>query len=270
MRSEREREGLTLMQHSAGMGRVMWITPDRVFYFGLLGAASMRSFGAICIYVAVDSEVRISVDDGVWRSSRVAVIQPHTDHRVACDSRHIAVIHVEPETVDLEALPALLRGMGSIDECDDFRVRVLRCHDAITRNDQCRGAPVVGFDEFLFGTVLAPRRVDPRIAHVLDSIRRDPASKVPAQDCAVQVHLSLSRFLHLFKSEVGTSFRSFRAWKRARSLLHYVVDQGVTLTDVALGAGYPDSTHFSHSIRQVYGLRPKDIFAGSRDLRVIG
>ena len=49
-----------------------------------------------------------------------------------------------------------------------------------------------------------------------------------------------------------------------------MVDQSTTLTDVALGAGYPDSTHFSHSIRQVYGLKPKDIFAGSRKLRVIG
>ena len=40
------------------------------------------------------------------------------------------------------------------------------------------------------------------------------------------------------------------------------------LTDVALIAGYPDSSHFSHSIRQVYGLKPKAIFAGSRNLAV--
>ena len=38
---------------------------------------------------------------------------------------------------------------------------------------------------------------------------------------------------------------------------------------VALDIGYPDSTHFSHSIRQTFGLKPRDIFAGSRKLRII-
>ena len=53
-------------------------------------------------------------------------------------------------------------------------------------------------------------------------MRDDPAQLTTAQDCAAQVGLSFSRFLHLFKAEVGTPFRSFRTWKRARSLLHYV------------------------------------------------
>ena len=85
------------------------------------------------------------------------------------------------------------------------------------------------------------------------------------RECAASVHLSFSRFLHLFKQETGMAFRAFRAWKRARSLLRYV-RQTATLTDIALEAGYPDSTHFSHSIRQVYGLKPSDILAGSRRL----
>ncbi|HWV08043.1 MAG TPA: hypothetical protein VN156_00780, partial [Pseudomonas sp.] len=61
----------------------------------------------------------------------------------------------------------------------------------------------------------------------------------------------------------------FRTWRRARSLLHYV-DRSHNLAQVALDIGYPDSTHFSHSIRQTYGLKPRDIFAGSRKLRLLG
>jgi AraC-like DNA-binding protein len=63
------------------------------------------------------------------------------------------------------------------------------------------------------------------------------------------------------------TFRCFRAWKRARSFLAYV--KLPNLTDVALTIGYPDSTHFSHSIRNVYGLTPKDIRAGSRRLAIV-
>ena len=205
-----------------------------------------------------------------WLPGHVAVVQPYVSHRVACDARQIAVIHVEPESVDCASLPPMLRQASGPLVAEAFRARVLRCHDALIRNGLQADAPMFNFDELVFGGALAARTVDPRIARVLDRIRNDPSSQALAQDCAEQVHLSFSRFLHLFKSEVGASFRSFRSWKRARSLLHYVVDQRTTLTDVALGAGYPDSTHFSHSIRQVYGLKPKDIFAGSRKLRVIG
>jgi methylphosphotriester-DNA--protein-cysteine methyltransferase len=67
---------------------------------------------------------------------------------------------------------------------------------------------------------------------------------------------------------VGAPFRSFRTWKRARNVLHHVVRHDANLLDVALDAGYPDSTHFSHSIRQIYGLKPSDMFAGSRRLSV--
>jgi AraC-like DNA-binding protein len=114
---------------------------------------------------------------------------------------------------------------------------------------------------------LAPRLIDARIRQVVDGIKRDPSAPMSAQDCARSVHLSFSRFLHLFKQEVGVPFRSFRSWKRARSLLHHV-NRDANLAHVALDTGYPDSTHFSHSIRQVYGLKPSDIFAGSRRLAI--
>jgi AraC-like DNA-binding protein len=48
------------------------------------------------------------------------------------------------------------------------------------------------------------------------------------------------------------------------------VNQDSNLAYIALETGYADSTHFSHSIRHVYGLKPKDIFAGSRRLAVYG
>jgi len=125
------------------------------------------------------------------------------------------------------------------------------------------------FDQALFGQPLAPRQIDARIAQVLQGMRDDPAQLTTAQDCAARVGLSFSRFLHLFKAEVGTPFRSLRTWKRARSL-QVRSTRDTNLVHVALDTGYPDSTHFSHSIRQVYGLKPRDLFAGSRQLIVLG
>ena len=250
--------------------RVMWICPDRVFYAGLLGKPSTRSYGAVMAYVAFDGPVHISIDGGEWASGDVAIVQPYTSHRIACDVRHIVALMIEPESVDMALLPDWLRLNQGVVQAEDVRGRVLSAHQALVRNGQQTDARMLDFDELIFGGHLHKRSLDPRIGCVLERIRSDPSTQAMAQDCADQVHLSFSRFLHLFKSEVGAPFRSFRTWKRARSLLHYVMDQRSTLTDVALEAGYPDSTHFSHSIRQVYGLKPKDIFAGLRKLRVIG
>ena len=125
------------------------------------------------------------------------------------------------------------------------------------------------FDTVLFGEPLPARVLAPRVATVLEAIKRAPQSAISGEQCAASVHLSFSRFLHLFKQETGVAFRVYRSWRRARNLLQYVTHEA-NLTQVALDTGYPDSTHFSHSIRRIYGLKPSEIFAGSRRLQVIG
>lgn len=122
-------------------------------------------------------------------------------------------------------------------------------------------------DRLVFGQALTARTPDPRIADVVLRIRTDPALAWLAADAALHCGLSTSRFMHVFKAEVGVGWRAFRAWKRARALLA-CVHTGENLTQLALSLGYPDGTHFSHAIRQITGLRPSDIIAGSRDLSV--
>jgi hypothetical protein len=49
--------------------RLMWVTPDRLFYAGLLGAPSMHAKGALLVYVALDGPLRIRTGTGPWRSA---------------------------------------------------------------------------------------------------------------------------------------------------------------------------------------------------------
>lgn len=246
--------------------RLMWITPDRVFYVGLLGAPSVRTMGAVMAYVALEGSIRISIDDGEWQTTHLAVVPPYVPHRVIADSRTIHALKLEAETVDLNALPAPMSGRGAVD-APWFVERVRRCQRELCEHGRDADLKSLDFDTMFFDQPIAPRRIDRRIETVIDTIKRDPSAPSGADECAEAVHLSFSRFLHLFKQEVGVPFRSFRTWKRARSLLHYV-NRDSNLAHVALDTGYPDSTHFSHSIRQVYGLKPKDIFAGSRRLAI--
>jgi len=123
------------------------------------------------------------------------------------------------------------------------------------------------FDLLCLGEALPQRELDARVARAIVQIGKFSGEPVTAASCAAEAGLSPSRFLHLFKEETGISFRSFRAWKRARHLLHFA-NQDINLAHLAQDIGYPDSTHFSHSIRRFYGLKPRAIFSGSRDLAI--
>ena len=261
--------------------RVMWLNNDRVFYAGLLGQVSQRSLGGWGVYVAVGAPLRLSLSGEAstgaatpWISTELAVLPPNTPHQVACDDRLICSLLIEPETVDEAALPAWLLQRNGLLPADTAAAaamvqRVRAAHARLRTQGAAIDLNTAGFDELFFGQRLAQRRVDARIARVLDLIRTDPAQAYTAQQGATAAGLSFSRFLHLFKAEAGMPFRSLRSWKRARSLLHHVT-RDAHLVHVALDTGYPDSTHFSHSIRQVYGLKPRDLFAGSRQLTVLG
>jgi transcriptional regulator GlxA family with amidase domain len=145
--------------------------------------------------------------------------------------------------------------------------RIRAAHSGAQLNAD-RGFTSAEFDEIFIGWKMSQRSLDPRIAAVIERFQAHPSANISGQEYASGVRLSLSRFLHLFKNETGINFRTYRAWKRARNILHHVnVERN--LAHFALDAGYPDSTHFSHSLRRIYGLQPSAIFSGSRRLQII-
>ncbi|MCL1961435.1 MAG: AraC family transcriptional regulator [Desulfovibrionaceae bacterium] len=249
--------------------RVMWINADRVLYVGLLGEPSVRCLGALSIYLSLHQPHRIRVGEGAWEQTCMSVVPPHVPHRIVATERMICNMSIEPETVDTQALPGYLRTVrGAVPAhgiTQDMRGALVRVLDGGLDGFSC----TADFDRAFFGAALPARVMDRRVRAVIERIKNDPNGHISGQECADAAHLSVSRFLHLFKSEAGSSFRSFRSWQRARCLLYHVKREA-SLVNIALDAGYPDSTHFSHSIRQFYGLTPKSIFAGSRNLTLYG
>ena len=245
--------------------RLMWITTQRVFYAGLLGAAAERALGGHGVYVSpTGAPLRIRIGGGAWQGGELLVVPPQVPHEVTTDHRLVFNLLIESESVDPSRLPPFLQHCGPV-EAPAFVQRVREVHGRLLAASGSGCFEGLDFDPLFFDRPLVPRSLDARIRAVVDRINADPAAQTSAEECAAAVKLSFSRFLHLFKQETGVTFRAFRAWKRARSLLRHV-RQTATLTDIALDTGYPDSTHFSHSIRQVYGLKPSDILAGSRRL----
>ena len=246
-------------------GRLMLISPERVFYAGLLGKPRKRSSGGYNIYTAMHGQLRIT--EG--RSELVgeaALVRPYTPHSVESEHPCIICLVIEPETVEPGAMQKLSgRVCGAA--ASEVTQRIRAAYENLRQQERRAGFSTQQLDRLFFGELLPDRNIDRRIRWAAAQLNDFSGSKMSGADCAASVGLSPSRFLHLFKEQTGVSFRAFRAWKRARHLLHFVNEE-TNLAHLAQDIGYPDSTHFSHSIRRFYGLQPRAIFSGSRDLAI--
>jgi len=246
-------------------GHLMLISPERVFYAGLLGRPRKRTSGGYNIYAAMRGGLTIT--EGTSELvGELAVVPPYVPHSVESEHPCIICLVIEPETVEPSAMEDLSARIAGTDT-PDIAQRIRAAYETLRLQQGRRGFTTGEFDGLCFGEALPGRRLDQRIKRSAARLNDFCASKLTAADCAASAGLSPSRFLHLFKEQTGVSFRAFRAWKRARHLLHFA-NQNINMAHLAQDIGYPDSTHFSHSIRRFYGLKPRAIFLGSRDLAI--
>jgi AraC-like DNA-binding protein len=255
-------------------------TPDRVFCRGPLGQPSLRRFAAAACYIALGGELTWVLpqagegDDLPQGHGPALWVAPGVEHQIAVDQGAVLCYSIEPEFHDLAAWSAhhAQRFMNR-EGCSASALASLGSwgpSDQASGNappDRTPSALDAALDRLVLGATLPVRALDDRIAQVLDVVRADVACAWQVADAARHCQLSSSRFMHLFKAEVGVGWRAFRAWKRARGLLT-TAQHDESLTQLALTLGYPDASHFSHAIRQTTGLRPSDILSGGRRLGV--
>lgn len=251
--------------------KVMFFGRNRVFYHGLIGRVDrQRLNGAFTIYAAQGSVLCFSVGSGSRRFAPIAAVPPHTPHMVRSTEDRVSVILIEPESVADAELDALRARIEDPERGTELWWRIGDALSALRAGDFPAGMAAEAFDRTVLGQALSPRDLDPRIGHALALFETsDLGDALTVDDIARAVRLSASRFLRLFKEQTGLRFRSYRMWRRARAFLPHAANAG-NLAHLALELGYPDSTHFSHSIRRVYGLKPRSILEGSQRLQVIG
>ncbi|MFM2100031.1 MAG: hypothetical protein RLZZ366_1570, partial [Pseudomonadota bacterium] len=221
-----------------------------------------RIFGALAVYVSRDCPIKLTLEGEAPRMVEFAIIPPHTRHSAITEDGHITKVLIETETVDVAETMKFLSVGGARRNTIATHMRAGFVRLPQVLDDE------VNVDALFFGSALPVRSLDPRIARVVAHINRNIGEKLSGQDCAVLAGLSFSRFIHLFRAETGSTFRGYQAWRHARNFMPFV-NGSYNLVDVAMQLGYADAPHFSRSIRQYYGITPKQISAVSRKLRVV-
>ena len=92
---------------------------------------------------------------------------------------------------------------------------------------------------------------------VIRFIKNAETTNFNMEQAAENIHLSPSRFAHLFKKETGITFRKFlRHNKLVKSL--YAMYKNHNLTEASFFGGFADQPHFTRTFKNAFGIKPSE------------
>lgn len=253
---------------------VLW--SGRAVYVGMGQSFTLHHHYAtqICISLGAPLQVRTRAS-GPYTEQQSFIVGPNREHQVESTGVPIFVLWSEARALadlarrlsatsasELPALPPcllsvllpiLLASFGQVP--DEQAGRALLSH-VLTQ---------------LLGPSLPDEGpADPRIATARSLVTPQflVEQSQPIMSLATCVHLSPSRFRHLWRREMGMSVQSYLRWQRLWAALRKVAC-GASLTEAAHAAGFADSAHLTRVFRATFGLPPSRIFKNSHAVQVI-
>ncbi|RKF20475.1 helix-turn-helix domain-containing protein [Alginatibacterium sediminis] len=182
------------------------------------------------------------------------VIKPNQTHQLNMPKGWI--ILAEPQSVLGQVIAEISIEIPRFKPCEDDSdlnqvlsaypslVYALNNNDYQARDDRLR-ALLENLDQCLAGECLKP-----------DSWR--------AKQVAEAMFLSESRFLHLFRAQLGIAWRPYLLWKRLICAL-LAIKRGQSATQAAYQAGFSDSAHLSHTLSRNLGMTSKQLLLSFKD-----
>lgn len=233
---------------------------DRALYLGELPATGWHRHASPVFLQGLSGRFAIHLPAGRVETCHSALVDTGVEHVFDPCGEAVALVYLEPDAVETAGLRALFRRYGGV------------IPDP-ARPVQARSASQTRLQSFDLPALLAldlPEGVplDARVQRSLRLMRQGGERPWEREAVAAAVHLSPSRFNHLFSAEVGVSFRDYRIWSQVRSAMSAMA-QGPRLTDAALSGAFADSSHFSRMFRRTFGMTPSSVLKPLREVRQV-
>src|SRR5882757_414522 len=229
----------------------IWLWPGQALYAGPSLNLAPHSGSVWCLAVGIGGPITVATTDGTTREARSVLIPPRLTHQLICHGRGLVSCYLEPTSARAESCRTNMTdciGAIGVDHPAEDRLTFSPSDD----QSACRWLDLA-----------APATagvVDPRIAAATRRIREDPATTVSSRELAAEAALSESRFLHLFRDELGTSLRRYRIWAR---LVHAgtAIAAGANMTEAAMKSGFASPSHLSDRFKTTFGLSASRLLA---------
>lgn len=210
------------------------------------------------ISLALDRPVRVrsasAGPDADWIETEAVVFAPNAPHQLDCGGALMAHLFVE--------LPLRQRVVRTTLNAD-FRTRADFAPVRAGLERALRGELDIGCAEQLaqqwlccaLPEALTPYAYDRRIAASLAWIDAHPDVRPSGAFLSDMVHLSESRYTHLFRHQTGLSLSRYLLWARLLAGVELIA-RGENTTTAAHQAGFSDLAHMSRTFRGTFGVAP--------------
>lgn len=239
----------------------VWLWPGQALYSGPGLGLEPHAGSVWCLAVGVDGPLTVRVGDQRIEA-RTALIPPRLVH-------HLSMTGSSPVAplVSCYLDPASQRSAACRGQFDQFHGEIGVNHAA---EADLLTPPNDDVEALRWLDIAAPSDVqviDPRIELIAKQIRDHPAAAVPAAELAASVGLSESRFLHLFRQEIGSSLRRYRLWSRLMRAGAEIA-AGQNLTTAAVEAGFTSPSHLADRFKATFGLSATQLLATGLSIRM--
>lgn len=241
------------------MNVIIYSIDDTIVVFRREIYAEPHQHHALQITLAINGQFDAVVDGNEF-TCRVLIIGSDQLHQVRGQTEWVMSLLINPESSFAKVVHTeILKGQSN-------RVLDLEFYTEVDEPLSCEQIQSIISDirDELVGSYEAENSIDPRIVEATEMIRRLPEKKIPLQDLSRHVHLSESRFGHLFSEEIGIPLRRYLLWHRLLAALE-IIGRGENFTFAAHEAGFTDSAHLGRTFNQMFGIKLSDMFA-NRDL----
>jgi AraC-like DNA-binding protein len=195
--------------------------------------------------------------DQPWTSTRAAIFSSNQPHQIHCEATLLAHLFIElPQRA--QATPgALVAAFG--DDPGYAQVRI-GLEQARHGGLDLQRAEQLSQDWIACAAQREPARpgFDQRISQALAAITAHPEPGLSGAALAAGVHLSASRFTHLFRQQTGLSLSRYLLWSRLLAGVEAVA-RGDNMTHAAHTAGFADLAHMSRTFRNTFGVVPSEL-----------
>jgi AraC-like DNA-binding protein len=235
----------------------IWLWPGQALYAGPSLNLAPHSGSVWCLAVGIGGPLTVSTADGADRTAQSVLIPPRLVHQLTCHGTGLVSCYLEPTSERADAGRHKFgdwQGEVGVGHIDEERLQFNPTDDESASHWLDLAAPA------------AQRHIDPRIIAATRKIRDAPAVTISSRELAAAAGLSESRFLHLFRDELGTSLRRYRLWVR---LTHAgaAIAAGDNLTTAAMKAGFASPSHLADRFKTTFGLSASQLLGTGLTLR---
>lgn len=237
----------------------IYVWPERFLYLGPSTKTSPHRNHAATWLFAREGKLRVTLGSEEVLENEVIYLPPEIEYATDLALSSIAALYWEPESTSFQHALEHIENVPRAFACaKSSRGELLKLYAFNTTRDEADEilARIFGFAQWHSSQ---PAYVDTRINAALAFLRDSPQAYDSIEALSARVHLSSSRFAHLFKKVVGVPVRRYVLWLKMRRALDLAIG-GDSLTTAALSAGFADSAHLSRSVRAMMGIAPEFLF----------